>query len=134
MGDGVRYFPIDVGVAFDCVGSDLLKIDWRVNRLAADFRVDDARAIRVHFDGSTIVRLLDEMPLSTEDVDPAGVEGLLENHFAYRVQGAVFAATQSEAFKVVFGPVEHYRFVTGCGCMDVLAGVKPSFEAVELVP
>ena len=128
----LRYFPIDVGVAFDCVRSDILKIDWTVNRLAADFIVDDARAIRVRFDGSTIVRLLDEMPLSTEDGDPAGVEGLVPNHFAYRVEGAVFAATQSEAFKVVFGPVEHYQFVTGSGCMDVLSGVTPSFDVVGL--
>ena len=127
----MRYFPIDAGVAFDCVGSDLLKIDWSVARLAADFIVDDARAIRVRFDGSTIIRLLDEMPLSTEGAGSAGVKGLVSNHFAYRVEGAVFAATQSEVYKDVFGPVEHYQFVTGCGCMDVLTGVAPTFEVVD---
>lgn len=130
----MRYLPIDAGVVFDCVGSDLLQIDWRTTRLAADFIVDDQHVIRVRFDGSTIVRLLDEMPLSTETSSPADAVGLVAGHFAYRVEGAAFAALQSETFKAVFGPVEHYQFITGCGCMDVLAGVVPSFELLRRTP
>jgi hypothetical protein len=33
----------------------------------------------------------------------------------------------------VFGPVKHYQFVTGSGCMNVLTGVGPTFEVVDRV-
>lgn len=127
-----RYFPIDVGVSFECVRSDLLRIDWKVNELTADFALpdDEAHAVRVRVEGTTIVRLLDEMPLSIES-DPASEEGRVPNHFAYRVEGGPFAEAQSAAFKEIFGPVEHYQFVTGWGCMDVLTGAKPSFSIVD---
>ena len=126
-----RYFPIDAGVDFDCVQSDLLAINWKEDSLSADFILPGAqgRALRIRFKGSTIVRLLDEMPLSTEMGSKN--EGLVSRHFAYRVEGSTFADTQSEAWKLAFHPVCHYEFITGLGCMDVLSRAEPSFEVVD---
>jgi len=128
-----RFFPIEAGINFDCVRSDLLNVRWKVNELSADFALpdDDKRALRVSFDGQTIVRILEEMPLSTE-YEPAEVEGLVRNHFAYRVEGSTFAATQSETWKEVVGGVRHYEFVTGWGCLDVLSASEPKFQIVEV--
>jgi hypothetical protein len=127
-----KYFPIDAGVSFDCVQSDLISIRWKVDSLSADFILPgvEGRALRVSFNGPTIVRLLDEMPLSTEQGTKN--EGLVSRHFAYRVEGSTFADTQSEAWKSVFHPVCHYEFITGWGCMDVLARAEPSFEVVDI--
>jgi hypothetical protein len=83
-------------------------------------------------DGATIVRLLDEMPLSTEQ-QPTKNEGLVPRHFAYRVEGSNFAETLSKAWKEVHRPVHHYEFTTGSGCMDVLSKAEPSFEVVDAV-
>jgi hypothetical protein len=127
-----RYFPIDAGVSFDCVQSDLLAIRWTTDSLSADFILPETegRALRVCFNGATIVRLLDEMPLSTEQGTEN--EGLVSRHFAYRVEGSTFADTQSEAWKSVWHPVCHYEFITGSGCMDVLSRAGPSFEVVDI--
>jgi hypothetical protein len=59
-------------------------------------------------------------------------EGLVPRHFAYRVEGSIFADTQSEAWKLIYRPVCHYEFITGWGCMDVLSGAAPSFEVVDI--
>ncbi len=93
-----KYFPIDAGVSFDCVQSDLLAINWREDTLSADFVLPGAegRALRVRFNAATIVRLLDEMPLSTEE--DTKDEGLVSLHFAYRVEGSTFADAQSWAW------------------------------------
>jgi hypothetical protein len=127
-----RYFPIDAGLNFDCVQSDLLTIRWTTDSLSADFILPgtDRRALRVCFNGATIVRLLDEMPLSTEQGTKN--EGLVSRHFAYRVEGSTFADTQSEAWRFIWHPVCHYEFVTGSGCMDVLSKAQPSFEVVDI--
>lgn len=129
-----KYFPIDAGVKFDCAQSDLLTIHWSADRLSADFILPkvEGHALRVHFNGATIVRLLDEMPLSTEQ-PLAKNEGLVPRHFAYRVEDSTFANTQSEVWKEIqiHQPVCHYEFITGWGCMDVLSGVEPSFEVVK---
>ncbi|CAX17162.1 protein of unknown function (plasmid) [Methylorubrum extorquens DM4] len=82
------------------------------------------------FDRPCIVRLLDEMSLSTED-DDAPSEGLIPENFAYRVEGAQFARIQSDAWKEIYKPVSHYLFVTGWGCMDVLSGGVPVFLLVD---
>jgi hypothetical protein len=127
-----KYFPIDAGVSFACDESDLLAISWKNDKLSADFILPgvDGRAFRVRFDGATIVRLLDEFPLSTEQGTKS--EGLVSRHFAYRVEEATFADTQSEAWKLSYQPVCHYRFITGWGCMDVLSKAAPIFEIVDI--
>jgi hypothetical protein len=121
-------------VSFDCVQSDLLAISWKADGgLFADFILPktEGRALRVRFDGPTIVRLLDEMALSTEQGTKN--EGLVSRHFAYRVEDSTFADTQSETWKVVNQPVCRYEFITGSGCMDVLSKGKPSFEVINIV-
>lgn len=130
--DVPKYFPIDAGVAFACDESDLIAINWRPGSLSADFILPgiSSHVVRVRFNDATIVRLVDEFPLSTEQ--DTETEGLVSRHFAYRVEEAVFAATQSEAWKVNFHPARHYRFITGWGCMDVLSKAAPSFEIVAI--
>src|SRR4051812_34473815 len=127
-----RYSPLKIPVALDASQSDLLAFQWSPNGIVADFATpsDSATALRVCFDKPCIVRLLDEMPLSTED-DNEPDEGLVGEHFAYSVEGAAFANGQSETWKQVCGPVVHWRFITGWACMDVLSGAAPSFSLVS---
>lgn len=125
------HYPIDSGVPLAASRSDLVGFHWRANGISADFALpsDKSQVLRVSFDRQCIVRLLDEMPLSTEDDDGPN-EGLVADHFAYRIEGAMFARTQSSTWKETMGPVSHYQFVTGWGCMDVLSSGEPSFTLV----
>jgi hypothetical protein len=108
-----------------------VSFEWSTNGITAEFILpdDDAHLLRVSFDKPCIVRILDEMPLSTEEDDTPN-EGLVSEHFAYRLEGAAFARLQSSAWKVS-APVTHYRFVTGCACMDVLTAATPVFVVVR---
>ena len=126
------YEPIETGIRLKASASDLLRLHWESNEIAADFILpdDDTRVLRVSFDRPCIVRVLDEMPLSTEEDDTPNV-GLVPEHFGYRLKGARFARMQSEAWKEINGPVNHYQFVTGWGCMDVLSGGSPTFELID---
>lgn len=127
------YEPIETGVRLNALASDLLSIRWETNAISADFILpdDDEHVLRISFDGPCIVRLLDEMALSTEKDDTPD-KGLVANNFAYRLEGARFACSQSETWREVSAPVgqstTHYRFVTGWACMDVLSGAIPSFS------
>jgi len=127
-----KYQPISVPVPLEASASDLVDIRWSKDRLGADFIVpdDNARLLRVTFDRQCIVRLLDEMPLSTEQ-DDGPTEGLAAENFAYVVEGSAFARTQSETWKEVFPSAKHYRFITGWTCMDVLSSASPSFELIN---
>jgi hypothetical protein len=129
MPNALKYFPIDAPVSFDCDRSDLLGFDWQ--NTAADFIIpdDDNHVLRVSFDSDVIVRMLDEMPLSTES-DPSTWEGLVPNHFAYRVEGSTFAAVQSGVWVETRDSVQHYQFVTGWGCLDVLSVAEPAFSVI----
>jgi hypothetical protein len=91
---------------------------------------DEAHLLRVSFDKACIIRILDEMPLSTEKDDTPN-EGLVPEHFAYRLEGAAFARLQSGTWKEVNAPVTHYQFITGWGCLDVLTGATPAFTVVQ---
>ena len=73
------------------------------------------------------------MPLSTEEDDSPN-EGLVSEHFAYRLEGAAFARLQSAAWKGVNAPVTHYQFVTGWACLDVLRSATPAFSVVRRPP
>lgn len=125
------HYPIDIGVSLPASRSDLVGLHWSANGISADFAFpsDKSRVLRVSFDRQCIVRLLDEMPLSTEDDDGPN-EGLVADQLAYRIEGAMFARTQSSTWKEAMGPVSHYQFVTGWGCMDVISSGKPSFAVV----
>ena len=102
------YEPIETGICLKASASDLLRFSWETNGVTADFILpdDNRRALRVSFDRPWIVRLLDEMPLSTEEDDTPNV-GLVDENFAYRLEGARFARMQSEAWKEISGPVNH---------------------------
>jgi hypothetical protein len=111
--------------------SDLVTFSWSTNGITADFILpaDDAHWLRVSFDSPCIIRILDEMSLSTEHDDTPN-EGLVSEHFAYRLEGAAFARLQSIAWKTVHSPVIHYQLVTGSACMDVLTSGAPAFAVV----
>jgi hypothetical protein len=124
-----RYEPIDVGFPIKASLSDISDFAWSTVGVRADFLIpeDDRYVLRVVFDQQCIVRLLDEMALSTE-TENGQIEGLVPDHFAYRLHDAVFARTQSEAWKLTMRqPISHYRFVTGWICLDVLSAAAPAF-------
>jgi hypothetical protein len=127
-----RYSPIEIPVSLAASLSDLVEFRWNANGIVADFLIseDHERALRVTFNKQCIVRILDEMPLSTES-DNGPRQGTIPNHFAYRVEGSTFVDAQSEAWKMVNSPVSHYRFVTGCACMDVLSSAQPVFAVID---
>ena len=127
-----KYRPIEIGVPLQASLSDLASFNWTVNGITADFILPDKddHLLRVLFDKPCIVRILDEIPLSTEKDDTPN-EGLVSEHFAYWLEGAAFARLQSSAWKEVCGPVTHYQFITGWACMDVLSAATPAFSVVQ---
>jgi hypothetical protein len=126
------YVPVEIDHPVIASQSDLISISWSVAGISADFSLsyDNFMVLRVTFDRQCIVRLLDEMALSTE-LDDGMTDGLRHEHFVYLLEGSAFAASQSEAWKLSFGPVSHWRFVTGWTCMDVLSAARPSFAVAE---
>jgi hypothetical protein len=86
-----RYSPIDAGVPLKASLSDLASLHWSTNGIVADFVLpdDEAHLLRVSFDRQCIIRILDEMPLSTEEDDTPN-EGLVSEHFAYRLEVRCF--------------------------------------------
>jgi hypothetical protein len=121
-----RYFPIEAPEAFECVNSDMRSLSWRGRAIVADFDIPESdRVLRVQFDRVHVLRVLDEMPLSTEH-EPSPSVGLISNHFAYRVEGALFWASQSQALYDTAPNAKHYRFITGWTCLDVIADTPPT--------
>jgi hypothetical protein len=112
--------------------SDLVTIVWSTNGITADFILPDdaSHLLRVSFDKQCIIRILDDMPLSTEEDDTPD-EGLVSEQFAYLLEGAAFARLQSSGWKEASAPVAHYRFITGWACMDVLTSATPAFAVVR---
>jgi hypothetical protein len=104
---------------------------WIDDGLFADFCIPDdrTRALRVGFERVETIRIVDEMPLSTENEETPNT-GTLPEHFAYKVEGAMFWNQQSEAFKIVYKNAKHYRFVTGWACLDVISNSEPTFMTV----
>jgi hypothetical protein len=125
-----RYFPIQLNVKVQASASDMVALHWRSSSVIADFVIpqDKFSFLRVRFDKAYIVRVLDEMPLSTEE---GGSDyGSLRDHLAYRVEEARFWNTQSETFKFTHKDAQHYRFVTGNTCLDVIAGAAPVIRPI----
>jgi hypothetical protein len=93
-----QYIPLeDVRVTLDADPIDVLKVEPDLNSLGADFirGNDSERALRVTFDRGAIVRLLDDMPLSTE-YHSLENEVIVPYHFAYKVLGHSFLLSQSQ--------------------------------------
>jgi hypothetical protein len=121
-----KYHAIEQPLEIKSSLSDLIALAWEGRRIVADFTIPDdgEQALRVRFDKTHIVRILDEMPLSTESEDTKS-EGLVSEHFAYIVEDSLFWKSQSEAFKSVFNKARHYRFITGWTCLDVISDAAP---------
>lgn len=125
------YVPIPVPCELKCSSSDLLDFQWRVDDISATFIIpgrEDA-ALQVSFAKPAIVRLVDEMPLSTEK-DNLPNEGLVADHFAYRLEGSAFFLMQSDIWRTCHEPCAHYRFITGWTCLDVVTKAEPQFAIV----
>lgn len=115
-------------MAFDSSNSTLVCLTWTRRGIVADFAIPGSSdVLRVHFDSVLIIRVLDEMPLSTES-EPSSDEGLVAHHFAYRVDGAHFWNSQSAIYREINPNAQHYCFVTGLDCLDVIANVPPEFS------
>lgn len=121
------YEPIDIAGDVDCLEIDLISFSW--GDKIATFSLPGQRALRILFSGDVIVRMLDEFALSTEDT-PSERHGLIGHHFAYRVSGDPFVDIQSRIWleNEALAPCRHYRFVTGSGCLDVLAHIEPEWQ------
>ncbi len=105
--------------------SNLDSLQWKDSTVQADFtfRPDDRKLIRVICEDVEIFRVLDEMPLSTENDTPN--DGLVREHFAYRVEGARFFLSQSEALFLTVKSLHHYQFITGWTCLDIISKNQP---------
>jgi len=128
-----KMIPITVVPNIVASRSDMLDFRWESGRIKATFVIPDNldQVLQVSFSNQCIVRILDEMPLSTE-MDDSADEGLVPEHFAYRVEDALFFRTQSDAWKFCIGTPVHYRFVTGWTCLDVVTSGEPSFTALAI--
>ncbi|KQY19860.1 hypothetical protein [Rhizobium sp. Root482] len=128
----ISYKPIFIDPAFECSRSDMVDLVWKKGRLDAYFLVpDDAHRLRVSFDQTETFRVMDEMPLSTEEPH-FDDEGLISDHFSYTVENTAFWNMQSEAFIACKPRMKHYRFITGRTCLDVLSDHEPLFKMVAI--
>jgi hypothetical protein len=127
----LKYLPLEMPVGIEASRSDLVFCCWRNLKLWADFQIPDNEqsVMRVHFPRAEILRVLDEMPLSTEE--PPQPVGTVANHLAYRVEQSPFWNGLSEAFKATIKDAKHFRFVTGWRCMDVVSRFNPAFSVVS---
>jgi hypothetical protein len=127
----LKMIPLVVQPEIKASLTDMLDFRWGTSAVKASFIIPDSpnQALQVSFRGQCIVRILDEMPLSTEMDEPA--EGFVADHFAYRVENALFFRIQSDTFKAVYPTLAHYRFITGWTCLDVITSAEPRFKVVE---
>jgi hypothetical protein len=126
-----KYLPFDIGISFKTSVSDMVNFYWKNRGIIADFIIphDSTNLVRVEFDKTIVVRILDEYPLSTEE--PLG-EGLVPEHFAYRALGTKFWESQSNGILLIWKKAEHFRFVTGWTCLDVIADIAPRVSVVPV--
>jgi hypothetical protein len=106
---------------------------WRDGGVVADFAIPQSYdVLRVRFDQVHVIRVLDEMPLSTEG-ETSPNEGLIPGHFAYLAEDTLFWNSQSAALYATSPNAKHYRFITGWACLDVIAD-SPPMMTVEKAP
>ncbi|WP_235889750.1 hypothetical protein [Brucella haematophila] len=126
------YIPIEIGMNIQSSKSDLLKLVWVGKELISYFSMQDEgnKCAEVRFEQVEIVRILDEMALSTEYEDDMNV-GLIPEHFAYEVKDSSFWKQQSDAFKAVYCDTKHFRLITGWTCLDVISTSSPEFRSAD---
>jgi hypothetical protein len=123
---------IEIPVEIRSSQSDIVDFHLHEGRkVRVDFLMPDdpERLLRLSLDSVEVVRLLDEMAMSTEMDTP--MVGLVPDNLAYEVTGSAFWAQQSEALRLTRPKLRHYRFVTGWTCLDALTEATPSFAIVE---
>lgn len=126
----IQYYPLAFSAPWDDADkAGLVSYEWQ-DRVASFATNDGEFVVRVLFRNGAVLRLLDDFPLSTEE-GRAECLGLVPHHFAYRVEGDPFFAAQSEIWREVAGPMQHYRLMTGAGCLDAIASEAPLFEIVR---
>src|SRR4051794_33893268 len=127
-----RYHALTQPFAFKTSLSDLVTLTWEDQGISADFAIpgEALRALTVRFARTHVVRILDEMLLSTESADTPP-EGLVPEHFAYLVEDSPYWKSQSEALKIVHSKARHYRFITGWTCLDVISDEEPIIMVTE---
>lgn len=124
----IKYEPIDFDFPAGATSIDLDRLEMncpRSKELRAYFSIaGESRLLRVFFPHVEIFRVIDEMhrPLEEQRMEKVGY---VSNHFAYKIQGSPFWATQREVFEVVFPGSTHYLFVTGGDCLDVITREEP---------
>ena len=124
-----KYEPIDVGVQFGTLLSDIHSIVWNVQKSVLEFYIPDSdEVLTITFGGLAVVRVLDEFHISTED-NPKDRNGMVPYHFAYRVTGHVLKDIQSVCLRE---RGVHYQFITGNGCADVISEQPPCFAVRPL--
>lgn len=124
--------PIKLPLELRSSQSDILDFRLREGRkVEADFLVpgDAEGLLRLRLDSVEVLRLLDEMAISTEMDTPT--VGLVQDNLAYEVTGSTFWEQQSEALKITRPNLRHYRFITGWTCLDVLTEATPLFEIIK---
>jgi hypothetical protein len=126
------YTPIVVHPNIKASHSNLIELQWEKTTVVADFIIpdDSSHALRIRFDRTEIIRILDEMPISTEYEETPN-EGLVPENFAYIVEGTTFWKYQSETLKTVKKELRHYRFITGWTCLDVISKNEPTFSIIS---
>lgn len=126
-----QYIPIAVTPNIISSRSNLLDFQWSKEAINADFLIpgDETSVLRVHFRQVIVVRVLDEMPLSTKKEETPN-DGLIPEHFAYIVDNALFWLSQSDVIKAVFPSARHYRFITGWICLDVVSDIEPNMTTI----
>lgn len=109
-----------------------MSLRWERQSVIADFWIPDneSHRLRVRFESVHVIRVLDEMLISTEE--PLPEEGHVADHFAYRVEGSRFWNSQSEALRLTHASARHYLFVTGWACLDVISSVEPQISVVPV--
>lgn len=131
-----RYIPIEVEPKVPCTGMDLYDLRHTSfndcgDQLVAYYSLptDNDDMIRISFAHVDIIRVLDEVYISTEE-NEVEIKGLVRHHFAYQVENSRFWLAQSEFYRFHKPNAVNYRFVTGSACLDVLTTVEPHFSVV----
>jgi hypothetical protein len=134
----MRYLPIDFDLTISCTGAEIYRVEMQyneqngANELLAYFAVAGKDTyVEVCFQHAEIFRVIDEMhaPLEEHSIETTGH---VSGHFAYRVEGSTFWAAQRDLFEAIFPGIQHYRFVTGGYCLDVISKYEPSILWVSL--
>lgn len=130
-GAPIFFYPIDMGVAEPVQpdGGVTARCDGQGTFLWFDLWQRPDCVLQVHFPNDCIIRILDDLAISTES-EPEQWQGLIADHFAYRVEGDSFERQQSETWRTINEAAVHYRFHTGESCLNVMSINPPRFALI----